>query len=126
MSFASLCIGRQIRTAVTAYNRMKNTPLNNYISFDAPVSDENGGEHACWSDVLEAGEEVNPEALVIEKDQMKHTIAKIMESLSTMERQVMELYLEGYSYNEIAVQLDKKPKAIDNAIQRMRSKIDLL
>ena len=121
MTFASLCISRQIMTAVTASNRQKNSPLNTYISLDTPVTDEQG-ENVVLSDVIASKEDGNPEDLFIAKEQSGLTIAKIFSSLSKMERQVLELYMEGLSYTEIATVLNKPPKSIDNAIQRIRGK----
>lgn len=125
MVFASLCINRQIITAVTAYNRQKNAPLNTYISLDTPVTDEQG-EDAILSDVIASEDERNPEELFIAKEQSGQMIAKVFESLSKMERQVLELYIEGMSYAEIASSLNKTTKAVDNAIQRIRNKINLI
>ena len=123
MVFASLCINRQIMTAVTAYNRQKNAPLNTYISLDTPVTDELG-EDAILSDVIASEDERNPEELFIAKEQSGQLIARVFESLSKMERQILELYVEGMSYAEIAASLNKTTKAVDNAIQRIRNKIN--
>lgn len=125
MTFASLCISRQIRTAITSYNRMKNSPLNTYISLDTPVTDEMG-EDARLSDVIPSGDELNPEAMFIDREQAERFTQKLYGSLSKLELQVLELYREGLSYAEIAAHLDKTPKAVDNAIQRIRSKINNL
>ena len=123
MTFASVCISRQIRTAVTAYNRKKNTPLNSYISLDSPVTDEMG-EDAKLGDVLASDHELNPEVLVIDRDQTSRFLARLYDSLSRLERQVLELYQEGLSYSQIADCLGKPAKAVDNAIQRIRNKIN--
>lgn len=123
MVFASLCINRQIMSAVTAYNRQKNSPLNNYLSLDTPVTDEQG-EDAVLSDVIASKEDKNPEDLFIAKEQSGQLITEVFEMLSKMERTVLELYIEGLSYSEIGKVLDKSPKAIDNAIQRIRNKIN--
>ena len=122
MTFASLCISRQIMTAVTAYNSLKNSPLNKSISLDAPITDEQG-EDAILSDVIPSKDEGNPEEMFIAKEQSAHTIAGIFSSLSKMERQVLELYKEGLSYTEIAQVLNKSPKSIDNALQRIKGKL---
>ena len=122
MVFASLCINRQIMSAVTAYNRQKNSPLNNYLSLDTPVTDEQG-EDAVLSDVIASKADKNPEDLFIAKEQSGQLITEVFEMLSKMERTVLELYIEGLSYSEIGKVLDKSPKAIDNAIQRIRNKI---
>lgn len=125
MTFASLCIGRQIRTAMTFYNRRKNSPLNTYISLDTPVTDEMGDD-AKLGDVIPSEDELNPEALLIDKEQTERFIEALYRNLSKLELQVLELYREGLSYGEIAAHLDKTTKAVDNAIQRIRSKINNL
>lgn len=121
MTFAALCISRQILSAVTAYNRQKNTPLNTYISLDTPVTDEQG-EDAKLSDLI-AAEERNPEETVIAREQTHGLLRQVFQNLSKMERQVLELYMEGFSYAEIAAFLARPQKTVDNAIQRIRSKI---
>lgn len=123
MTFASVCVSRQIRTAVTACNRKKNAPLNTYISLDSPVTDEMG-EDAKLEDVIASDQELNPESLVIDREQTSVFLTKLYESLSKLERQVLELYQEGLSYVQIADSLGKPAKAVDNAIQRIRSKIN--
>lgn len=125
MTFASLCIGRQIRTAMTFYNRRKNSRLNTYISLDTPVTDEMGDD-AKLGDVIPSEDELNPEALLIDKEQTERFIEALYRNLSKLELQVLELYREGLSYGEIAAHLDKTTKAVDNAIQRIRSKINNL
>lgn len=122
MTFASLCISRQIRTAMTACNRLKNGPLNSYISLDTPVTDDLGDD-ASLKDVLASGNEMNPEAIFIDKDQAARLEEQLYKSLSKMELQVLELYREGCSYSEIAAYLGKTTKTVDNAIQRVRAKL---
>ena len=125
MTFASLCIERQIITAVTAYNRQKNSPLNTYISLDTPVVDESGDE-TVLSDVISSEEGLNPEEIFIAGEQTKQFLIKLTENLSKLERQIFELYIKGFSYAEIASRLNKTSKAVDNAIQRIRAKINLI
>ena len=122
MTFASLCVSRQIRTAVTTYNRKKNSPLNSYISLDMPVTDETG-EDAVLSDVIASGEGSNPEELYFMRERINTINNAVQNVLSKMERQVLEMYIEGMSYAQIAANLGKTPKAVDNAIQRIRNKI---
>lgn len=122
MTFASLCVSRQIMTAVTAYNSQKNSPLNKSISLDAPVTDEQG-EDTVLSEVIAAKDDGNPEELYIAKEQASVAIANLFSNLSKMERQVLELYIEGLSYIEIAQVLDKPAKSIDNALQRIKGKL---
>lgn len=125
MVFASLCIKRQIKTAVTRSNRLKNKPLNDYVSFDTPIMDEQG-EESVLLDVIPSNEDVNPEKLVIEREQSSQLLTEVFDALSKMEEEVLELFMEGLSYNEIAELINKSPKAVDNAMQRIRSKINTI
>ena len=113
MTFAGMCINRQILNAVTASNRKKNTPLNTYVSFDEPVNPEDDSQ-VKLVDVLKSDKEQNPESL---ED-------KLYSVLSDFEKNVLELYMSGKDYIAIAQMLDKPPKSIDNAIQRIRNKVD--
>ena len=112
MTFAGMCINRQILNAVTASNRKKNTPLNTYVSFDEPVNPEDDSQ-VKLVDVLKSDQE-NVESL---ED-------KLYSVLSDFEKNVLELYMSGKDYIAIAQMLDKPPKSIDNAIQRIRNKVD--
>ena len=125
MVFASLCIKRQIKTAVTRSNRLKNKPLNDYVSYDTPIMDEQG-EESVLLDVIPSNEDVNPEKLVIEREQSSQLLTEVFDALSKMEEEVLELFMEGLSYNEIAELINKSPKAVDNAMQRIRSKINTI
>ncbi|MBQ8983544.1 MAG: RNA polymerase sporulation sigma factor SigH [Lachnospiraceae bacterium] len=118
-TFASLCIKRQIYSAVTSSNRKKNAPLNNYVSFYA---DDNDG-YSRLIDSLVAEDESDPEASVLLQERLRGLIARIESDLSKFERTVLDLYLDGQSYTEIAKKLSKTEKSIDNAIQRIRRKL---
>ena len=120
--FADLCITRQIYHAVEASQRKKHLPLNSYISLNAQMGQE--GE-ATFLDVLESFENANPEQLVIEREDSRAIKEKLRNDHSRFERQVVQLYLQGLSYRQIAQQLGKEPKAIDNALQRIRGKIKM-
>ena len=120
--FADLCITRQIYHAVEASQRKKHLPLNSYISLNAQMGQE--GE-ATFLDVLESFENANPEQLVIEREDSRAIKEKLRNDLIRFERQVVQLYLQGLSYRQIAQQLGKEPKAIDNALQRIRGKIKM-
>ena len=122
MSFASLCISRHILTAVATYNSNKNSPLNSSLSLDAPMVDENG-KNTFISETIVSTSDGNPEDIYIEKEQAAFMIANLFSNLSKMERQVLELFIEGLSYTEIAQTLDKSPKSIDNALQRIKTKL---
>lgn len=120
--FADLCITRQIYHAVEASQRKKHLPLNTYVSLNAQMGQE--GEET-FLDVLESFEYSNPEQLLIEREDARAIREKLKDGLSRFERQVIQLYLQGLSYRQIAQQLGKEPKAIDNALQRIRAKIKM-
>lgn len=112
-TFAGLCIDRQLYSAVQNSNRQKHQPLNTYIS----LSDEKETDclEGSWSD--------NPEAVLIDQESTQNLEQEIMQSLSPMENKVLDYYLRGYGYVKIAELMGKSPKSIDNALQRIRSKI---
>lgn len=118
-TFASLCVKRQICTAVTTSNRKKHYPLNHYISFYSQDEETN----SSVMDILAAAENSNPEANLLMQEQMGGLVNKMDTLLSKYERRVLELYLDGLSYGKIAEELDKTEKSVDNAIQRIRRKM---
>lgn len=122
-AFAELCITRQIITAIKSATRQKHIPLNSYISLSKQVfeSTEN-----TYMDYLIDNTLLNPEELFIGQEDKNIIEAYIKDSLSTMENQVLKLYLDGKSYSQIGKMLNKDEKAIDNAIQRVRKKIEKL
>ncbi len=118
--FADLCITRQIYHAVEASQRKKHQPLNTYISLNAQMGQES---EDTLQDLLESVENPNPEQLLIDQENANDIQEKLYKNLSKFERQVLLLYLQGSNYRQIAEQLHKEPKAIDNALQRIRGKI---
>ncbi len=120
-TFASMCINRQLITAVAASNRKKNMPLNTYVSFDLPAYTDEDNEMRLV-DVLKPETEQNPEKLLIDREYTEDFKEKLFESLSNFEKQVLKLYIEDKDYREIARIMNKTPKSIDNALQRIRSK----
>lgn len=118
--FADLCITRQIYNAVEASQRKKHLPLNTYISLNMEMGQE--GEDT-FLDLLESFENSNPEQLVIERENARAIQERLKKGLSKLERQVVQLYLQGLNYRQIAKELGRPPKAIDNALQRIRGKI---
>ncbi len=114
--FADLCITRQIYHAVEASQRKKHQPLNSYISLDTELGEEG------TDTLLDLFENVNPEQLFIDRENARAIQEKLESSLSLLEQQVLGLYLGGMNYRRIAVVLEKEPKAIDNALQRIRGK----
>ncbi len=121
-TFAGMCINRHMMSAVTASNRKKNIPLNSYVSFDAPADgDEQSGTRLV--EVLKPDNEQNPEYMFIDREHTRFLEDKIVSALSVYEKKVLDMYLEGKDYIEIAKELNKQPKSVDNAIQRIRIKV---
>ena len=116
--FAKLCVRRQIVKAIEASNRKKHAPLNSYISFDS-----DGDENQTISEDVLAESTLDPERLIIEQEQYGLFEEKIKGLSSPMESQVFDLYLGGMDYVNIAGELGRDPKSIDNALQRIRAKI---
>lgn len=121
-SFAETCVKRQLATAIKAATRLKHGPLNNSISLSQPLFDDE--EDAALMDVICKDSLPNPEEIVINKERYRIMGEKIRGSLSKFEKQVLEYYLQGRSYQEIAFKLEKPQKAIDNALQRIKRKIE--
>ena len=119
-TFATLCVRRQIETAITASNRQKHKPLNTYISIYAE-QDESGTQ--LGEDIADTKEAANPESLVLAREQKSDLNKKIASELSSFEKKVLHLYLEGLSYADIAVSLSRTEKSVDNALRRIRSKL---
>lgn len=108
-SFAELCITRQMYTAVQSSLRMKHAPLNSYISLEEEP---------------EILSKRNPEDLLIDQENLENRYDQIEKCLSSMEKLVLELYLEGKTYGQIAAIIGKNEKAVDNSIQRLKKKLD--
>lgn len=113
-TFAGICIDRQLYSAVSNSNRQKHQPLNTYVSLNAD-SQETLAISELWVE--------NPENIVIDQENTEALKKRIEQALSSMENQVLAYYLKGYGYVQIADLLDKSPKSIDNALQRIRGKI---
>lgn len=116
--FAELCINRQIYTVIEAYNRKKHAPLNTYISLYSGTNEDG----VVLADALTAQGAENPEQMMIEQENLMLFLENLKERLSKMERQVLDYYLAGLNYQQIAEQMEKSPKAIDNALQRIKIK----
>lgn len=119
--FAELCITRQIITAIKTATRQKHIPLNSYISLDKPIHDEDSNR-TLW-DKLTVNLS-NPEEHYISQEEYNDIEGKISQILSELERKVLMLYLDGRSYQEIAVDLNRHVKSIDNALQRVKRKLE--
>jgi RNA polymerase sporulation-specific sigma factor len=121
-AFAELCITRQIITAIKTATRQKHIPLNSYISLDKPVFDEESDR--TLMDMLTGSQSLNPEELIISKEEFDRIEVKMNELLSDLEREVLALYLDGQSYQEISDELNRHVKSIDNALQRVKRKLE--
>ncbi|MEK3883828.1 RNA polymerase sporulation sigma factor SigH [Paenibacillus sp. PL2-23] len=121
-AFAELCITRQIITAIKTATRQKHIPLNSYVSLDKPIYDEDSDRTLL--DVICGNRVSDPEELIINQEEFVGLEDKMSEILSDLERKVLMLYLDGRSYQEIAVDLDRHVKSIDNALQRVKRKLE--
>lgn len=121
-AFAELCVTRQIITAIKTATRQKHIPLNSYISINKPIYDEESDRTLL--DVLPGGQVSDPEELVISQEDYIDIEAKMEEILSDLEWKVLMSYLDGKSYQEIAVDLNRHVKSIDNALQRVKRKLE--
>ena len=121
-AFAELCITRQIITAIKTATRQKHIPLNSYISLDKPIYDEESDRTLL--DVISGSQICDPEQLAINKEEFMGLESKMSEILSDLERKVLMLYLDGQSYLEISVDLNRHVKSIDNALQRVKRKLE--
>lgn len=125
-TFAELCISRQLYSAIKSSNRQKNIPLNTYVSIYSPVYSQENGEREESFMVDQSLESMgtNPEEILIDRENVENLREKIAKCLSKLEKKVFALYMEGLTYQEIARQLGKEPKSIDNALQRIKRKVN--
>ena len=123
-AFAELCITRQIITAIKSATRQKHIPLNSYVSLNRPVSHEDGDQDRVLVDVLATHASADPVELVISSEEVRSMQTSFSEILSDLEAHVLHMYLEGKSYQEIAAGLKRHVKSIDNALQRIKRKVE--
>ncbi len=121
-SFAELCVNRQMITAIKAATRQKHQPLNSYISLNKPVYEDETEQ--TYMDLLQEGAFLNPETLLIGQENRNFLEDQLVKHLSGFETRVLMLYLQGRSYFEIARTLKKPEKSIDNALQRIKKKLE--
>lgn len=121
-AFAELCITRQIITAIKTATRQKHIPLNSYVSLNKPIYDEESDR--TLMDILSTTKITNPEEIIISREEFIFIEKKMGEILSSLEWKVLMAYLEGKSYQEIAVELKRHVKSIDNALQRVKRKLE--
>lgn len=120
--FAEICITRQIITAIKTATRQKHIPLNSYVSLNKPMYHEEAGNTLL--DVISGLKITNPEDLMITREELESMEKKTEELLSKLELKVFTLYVEGMSYQEIAEEMDRHIKCVDNALQRVKKKLD--
>ena len=121
-AFAELCITRQIITAIKTATRQKHVPLNSYVSLNKPIYDEESDR--TLMDVIVEGHAQNPEELIIGREDIVSIRDRVDEVLSNLEQEVLTAYLDGKSYQEIADKLGRHVKSIDNALQRVKRKLE--
>jgi RNA polymerase sporulation-specific sigma factor len=121
-AFAELCITRQIITAIKTATRQKHIPLNSYISLNKPIYEEDS--ERTLLDVISNARVSDPEEMVINREELGDIEEKMGEILSDLEWKVLMAYLDGRSYQEIAVDLKRHVKSIDNALQRVKRKLE--
>ena len=121
-AFAEICVVRQIITAIKTATRQKHIPLNSYVSLNKPIYEEES--ERTLLDVLAGMKITDPEELMIGKEQMAYIEEKISKVLSGLELEVLTSYLDGKSYQEIASDLERHSKSIDNALQRVKRKLE--
>ena len=123
LTFADLCVSRQMYTAVQASRRQKHIPLNTYISLYGVAAMDRGGEQENLENVLAAHVGQSPEEVLIDRENMVQLERAIEQELSSFEKQVLDLYLTGMGYQQIAKVLGKDDKSTDNALQRIKTKL---
>ena len=121
-AFAEICVTRQIITAIKTATRQKHIPLNTYVSLNKPIYEEESDRTLI--DVLSELKITDPEELIIGKEQLQHIECEMAKVLSDLEMEVLQSYLDGKSYQEIACDLDRQAKSIDNALQRVKRKLE--
>lgn len=123
-AFAELCVTRQIITAIKTATRQKHRPLNSYVSLSKPAYDEESDR--TMLDVISSAKISNPEEIIIGREDFSSIEAKMGRILSPLEMQVLKKYIEGKSYFEVAEELNRSVKSVDNALQRIKNKLEKL
>ena len=120
-AFAELCVTRQIITAIKTATRQKHIPLNSYVSLNRPIYEEDPDRTLL--DVITEEVPSNPESMLIDREDLSLIEGRIGEMLSDLEKEVLIRYIEGKSYQEISEEMDRHVKSIDNALQRIKRKL---
>ena len=119
-TYAEVCIKNRLISAIKAASRDKHTPLNNYVSFETPLFD-GSADHYAYRTPQQRQED--PEAIMIGREEFRERLGVLKGQLSGFEAKVLGLYLNGSSYSEIAAEVMRSPKSVDNAVQRIRRKL---
>jgi RNA polymerase sporulation-specific sigma factor len=122
-SFAELCVTRQIITAIKTATRFKHAPLNTYVSFSHTPAGQDGDGECTLGDALPGSPVNDPAVCVISTEELQSLVFCLGSGLSKLEADALRLYLEGESYEDMAVILGCDTKTIDNALQRVKRKI---
>lgn len=123
-AFAELCITRQIITAIKTATRLKHVPLNSYVSLSRPAGAHGEDDERPLGDALVSADVVDPIELVISGEEIENIKSSMRTVLSALETDVLRLYMEGHSYQQIADSLGRHVKSIDNALQRIKRKLE--
>ena len=121
-AFAELCVTRQIITAIKTATRKKHIPLNSFVSLNMPIYEEDSDRTLL--DVISGVKVANPEDMIISREEFSDIESKMNDILSDLEWKVLMSYLDGKSYQEIAAELGRHIKSIDNALQRVKRKLE--
>ena len=119
-TYAETCIRNRILSAIRAAARDKHTPLNHYVSYETPLLDGNTDSYPLSAS---RQPQQNPEDMLISREERRERLGTLKGQLSGFEAQILDLYLRGLTYVEIASEVDRSPKAVDNAVQRIRRKV---
>lgn len=126
LTFADLCISRQMYSAIKTSNTMKNQPLNNYVSIDTSAYGDNSdnSDSVTYLANIAHARSMNPEEMLIDRENTERLSSKLMQRLSDFEKDILTLYLKDLNYSQIAKVMNKEPKAIDNGLQRIKKKLN--
>ena len=122
-AFAELCIARQVITAIKSATRQKHAPLNHSVSINKPVYDEDNDRSML--ELIGCDSSLDPLEVVLQMERSEDLRRRIHENMSSLEKEVLGYYMDGYSYQDIADTMNKRVKSIDNALQRTKRKIQI-
>ena len=122
-AFAEICVHRQMITAIKMATRQKHIPLNSYISLNKPIYDEDSTRTLI--EMIATGHSQDPEELLIGQEEMSRAEKRIIKDLTNLEKQVLSAYMEGLSYEQIAENVNRHVKCVDNALQRIKKKLEI-